>query len=111
MRPITPARVALCAAVRLYLDCDDGDVSDDEMAQLGTPLLRVLQAEGDSEGDASPELRPDATLVDVLALLQVLVIARHSLLYATLRKWRCLMSRHDQHSDCAAMKLADALAA
>ena len=88
MRPITPARVALCAAVRLYLDCDDGDVSDDEMAQLGTPLLRVLQAEGASEGGADPELRSDATLVDVLALLQVLVMPRHSLLQATLRNSR-----------------------
>lgn len=97
MRPITPARVALCAAVRLYLDCDDGDVSDDEMAQLGTPLLRVLQAEGASEGDADPELRSDATLVDVLALLQV--IPRQSLLYATLRK--CVSGE----PSCAAIKL------
>jgi hypothetical protein len=99
MRPITPAQVALCAVVRLYLDGDDGDVSDDEMAQLGTPLLRVLQAEGASEGGANPELRSDATLVDVLALLQVLAIpliiyrmyhmysidTKQSLLYVTLR--------------------------
>jgi hypothetical protein len=73
MLPITPARVALCAAVQLYLDSEDEEeVTDADSERMGTLLLRVLQAEGASEGTANPELGSDATLVDVLALLQVL---------------------------------------
>lgn len=67
---ITPARVALCAAVRLYLDYEE-EVSEEDRLRLGALLLRVLQEEGANEGCANPELESDATLVDVLALLQV----------------------------------------
>lgn len=70
-QPITPARLALCAAVRLYLDSEENEVANEDTARLGPLLLRVLQFE-DATGDGSGSgLDRDATLVDVLALLQV----------------------------------------
>lgn len=70
-RPITGARVAVCAAIRLYLDSEEDQVANEDTARLGPLLLRVLQTEGASDGD-SCALDTDATLVDILALLQVL---------------------------------------
>lgn len=78
--PITPAQLALCAVIELYLrKGEEGDSDEDELevvqaeqrVRLGPLMTRVLQPGAAGDGGNPDLLGAEAKIVDVLALLQV----------------------------------------
>ncbi len=65
---LAPAQLALCAAVCVYLESEADEVANETMSRLGQLLLGLFRR---CSGDATDVLGADATLMDVLALLQV----------------------------------------